>query len=504
MSNNVYKIPRISRKKFLRCIVILLLCGIAGFHTAATSSFSPVALAASPDQAGTADEADSDQSVTDGVITISESQWKNAGIRIERPQQQAFEEHIRLTGKVALNEDRISHIYPMVEGAVDEVSIHLGDSVQKDQRLVIVHSREVGQAKLELFQARLELEMAEAKDRLQREMVNNTQQLLTALRADLDLTEIEDQFRGKNLGDYRERLLSAYAEYVKAQADVTRLEEVAGTGAISGKQLLAARSDRNANLATYQARIEQIAYETQTSLLASLQAVKGASTRVAVATTNLRILGCDESEITSIDPLQQGESISHYAIRAPFDGTVIAKDVTLGEQVRPDSQIMTIADLSTVWIQADIYERDIHLLPSLSGSDLEFTSDAWPGRTFKARVFFTGEIMDEKTRTVGLRAIAENKNHALKPGMFVNIQLGATSAQPSLQIPASAVQEHQGKKFVFLQQKDRSFKRRDVQLGRTDRQWVEIIEGLSINDPIVVSGGFVLKSKMLEALMGEE
>src|SRR5690606_32917399 len=122
------------------------------------------------------------------------------------------------------------------------------------------------------------------------------------------------------------------------------------------------------------------------------QSVKEAATRVAVAATSLRILGCEEQEIESINPEQQREKISHYFVRAPISGTVISKDVTLKEQVRPETQILSIADLSTVWITADIYEKNIPLLNSLAGKPVRVFNEAWPDQSFEARIFFTGEI----------------------------------------------------------------------------------------------------------------
>ncbi|WP_161604597.1 efflux RND transporter periplasmic adaptor subunit [Roseiconus nitratireducens] len=458
------------------------------------------------DRAESKIESDDPSEASGAQVTVSlpRAKWKSAGIQIGKPTEQEFSERIRLTGKISLNEDRISHVYPMVEGTVDRVAISLGEVVEEDQLLTVVHSREVGKAKLELFQARLQSEMAEVKDKLQRELSANTSELLTALREQRDITEIQEQHKDSNMGEYRERLLSAYADYLKSQADVNRLEGISTSGAVSGKQLLAARTRRNAGLATFQARIEQIAYELETSQLETAQAVKEANTRVAVATTNLRILGCEESEIKSIDPMRQGEAISHYSIRAPFRGTVIAKDVTLGEQVRPDKQILTIADLTTVWIKADIYEKDVPLLASLDGTEFQFVSEAWPGKSFTAKVFYTGEIMDEATRTVSMRAVAENGEHLLKPGMFVTIQLPAKSEQVVVQIPAAAVQQHEGKQFVFVHVGDDQFERRDIQVGRSDRDWAVVERGVRGNESVVTGGGFILKSKLLEGLLAEE
>ena len=116
---------------------------------------------------------------------------------------------VRLTGKVTLNEDRIAHIYPMVEGTVDEVSVTLGQNVTSDDLLVVIHSREIGQAKLNLYQARLQSEIAIVKRDLQARIAENTRRLILALRQMRPIQEIEQECRALAMGDYRERLLAS-------------------------------------------------------------------------------------------------------------------------------------------------------------------------------------------------------------------------------------------------------------------------------------------------------
>tara|TARA_R110002095_G_scaffold189017_1_gene166509 strand:- start:1288 stop:2829 length:1542 start_codon:yes stop_codon:yes gene_type:complete len=438
------------------------------------------------------------------TVTLPESKWDASGLQTETVSTKPFTETIRLTGKVSLNEDKIAHIYPMVEGSVDSVDVSLGHVVKANDLLVVVHSREIGQAKLELYQALLQHEMAVVKNRIQQGIATNTSLLLAALRKRESITEIEERFRNRGMGNYRERLLMAYASYLKTNADVDRLEEPTRSGAIAFKQLHAAKASRNADLAAFQARIEQIDYELKTALLLSSQSVKEAATRVAVAATSLRILGCEEQEIESINPEQQREKISHYSVRAPISGTVISKDVTLKEQVRPGTQILSIADLSTVWITADIYEKNIPLLNSLAGKPVRVFNEAWPDQSFEARIFFTGEIMDEKTRTVAMRAIATNADHLLKPGMFVNIEFKPATGKEVLTVPLSALQEHAGQDFVFVHTGGDQFEKRLVNLGKQNESSAVILEGLQPGERVVLNGGFILKSKMLEDLMGEE
>src|SRR5690606_7481603 len=132
------------------------------------------------------------------------------------------------------------------------------------------------------------------------------------------------------------------------------------------------------------------------------------TTRVAVDETSLKILGFDDAVLKSVNPETQGEAIAHYPIVAPFDGTIISKDVVLLERVGPESQILSIADLSKVWVTADIYEQHLPLLQQLNGKTVKLHADAWPDREFEAKVFYTGDIVHETTRTVSLRAVAEN------------------------------------------------------------------------------------------------
>ncbi len=488
------------------CVAGGLATGILG-RTGGDSSAAVPGPSESAREASSGAEGDSVRPRSDDerdTIVLPRSQWEAAGIRIEPAARRSVSETIRLTGKVELNEDRLAHVYPMVEGTVDEVNVALGDVVEQDRRLVVVHSRELGTAKLELFQAELHSELAAVKDELQRELTENTRELLESLRERQEIAEIETRFGGRNMGEYRERLIAPYANFIKSEADVTRLSDIDRSGAVAGKQLLAARMRRNADHATFQARIEQIDFELRTSLLSTAQAVKEANTRVAVAATNLRILGCGEDEIRDIDPIRQGEAISHYFVRAPFHGTVIAKDVTLGEQVRPDTQILTIADLSSVWIEADIYEKDVPLLESLAGTAIRVVSEAWPDQSFPARVFFTGEIMDESTRTIGMRAIAKNVERRLKPGMFVTVELPAVVEGESIRVPAGAVQRHEDEHFVFVHIGGERFRRREVTVGRTTRQWAVIATGLEDHESVVTEGGFILKSKMLESLLAED
>ena len=224
---------------------------------------------------------------------------------------------------------------------------------------------------------------------------------------------------------------------------------------------------------------------------------------MAVSETKLRILGYRGDDLQNVNPATEGEAISHYPIRAPFDGTIISKDVVLLEHTRLGVQLLSIADLSTVWITADVYEENLPLLNASTDKEILVRNEAWPDRTFSAKVFYTGEIMDESSRTIAMRAIATNADHLLKPGMFVNVELPGMLEKSVLRVPATAVQEHEGSKFVFVHKGDEVFERRDIKVGRKQENIVEVLDGLATDEPVVVTGGFFLKSRLLADLMGE-
>ncbi len=437
-------------------------------------------------------------------ILIPKNQWSSAGIRIETVRRRPFSKTLQLTGKIALNQDRIAHIYSMVDGTVESVSTSLGQQVEQDEVLAVIHSREIGSAKLQLYQARLQQELAIIQNSLQSAIAENANELLTALRDRTDIQEIERRFRDRPMGDYRERALASYSAFLKSDADVTRLQGVSQTGAVPGSLILAATANRNADQATFQSRIEQIQYELKTSTLMTSQAVKEADAKVLVGETNLKILSVSAEEIDQIDPAKQGESLSHYLIRAPFDGTILTKDVVLREQVRSDVMLLSIADLSTVWVTANIYEENLPMLDSFKDQTITLRSEWLPDHAFTAKVFYTGEVMDEASRTISLRAVADNTEHRLKPGMFVKIELPVPQQGEPIVVPESAVQEHEGKRFVFVVQGDGSFVRRDVSVGPSHESSVVITKGLREGEAIVAGGGFVVKSKLLAELMGEE
>ncbi len=444
-----------------------------------------------------------EQSNISEALTLPPARWGAAGLRVEPAIAEPLDEAITLTGKIALNEDRLAHIFPLVEGRVETVKVQLGQPVKQGELLVVVQSKEVGQGMLQLFQDRLKLEYAEAKNRWTQDVSKNTLTLIEMLRSGAKIEAIEAALKDRTLGDAREQLMTAYIAHFKAQAHLQRLSPLSDSGAVPARQILEAEAELNATRAGLQSLLEQAAQDAVQASRISAQTIRELQTSIAVSETNLKILGFTKEDLAAIDPSAQGARLAHYPVFAPFDGTVISKDVVLLERVGPDRQIMAIADLRTVWVTADIYEAHLPLLARLADQTIRLHCDAWPAKPFEAKIFYTGDVLEESTRTIALRAVADNPEGILKPGMFVNIELPALNAEAVVQTPQSAVLDHEGQSFLFVQTGPETFERRDVTLGRRNRRVVEIRSGIAAGERVVVDGGFALKSKMLAALLAE-
>jgi cobalt-zinc-cadmium efflux system membrane fusion protein len=218
----------------------------------------------------------------------------------------------------------------------------------------------------------------------------------------------------------------------------------------------------------------------------------------------LRLLGLADAAIDGLGWGGKGHLLSHFPLVAPFAGTVVEKRITLGEMVRPEDPSYTIADLTTVWVLLDIYEKDVRRVRI--GADGRIAVDAYPGEVFHGKVTYVSDMLDETTRTAKARVEIPNPERRLKPGMFVTASLSvpALSTSAVTAIPEAAVYQIRGKPVVFIQESERVFAVRDVRLGQRAAAYVEVLDGVREGEQVVTEGGFALKSTLLKEEMGEE
>jgi membrane fusion protein, copper/silver efflux system len=210
------------------------------------------------------------------------------------------------------------------------------------------------------------------------------------------------------------------------------------------------------------------------------------------AREKLRLWKISEAQIMAIETSGQVES--QFDVFADVSGIVTGRNVSLGDFVSRGSVLFEVVDLSQVWVLLDAYESDLASVKK--GNDLKFRVSSFPGKDFNAKVTYIDPILNPETRTVGIRAEANNPGMDLKPEMFVSANISTTpSLESGLMVPKSAVLWTGPRSVVYVQVGDKespAFEMREVTLGNRSGDNYIILEGLSEGEEVVSNGVFAI------------
>lgn len=218
------------------------------------------------------------------------------------------------------------------------------------------------------------------------------------------------------------------------------------------------------------------------------------------ARNRLRLLDLSETEVEGIE--KNGRAEEFLPVKAPVSGTVIENLVSAGEQVEAGAPLLKLADLSTVWLDVKVFEKDLARVHE--GVQVEVRAAAFPDKVFSGRLVLLSAELDRATRTAAGRVEVGNKNGRLRPGMFCEAFISPGPQTESLFVPAGAVHPLDGRTVVFVPVSDTVFETRDVERGRTVNGLVEVTGGLAEGEKVVTRGSFLLKSELLKSALGEE
>ncbi len=247
-------------------------------------------------------------------------------------------------------------------------------------------------------------------------------------------------------------------------------------------------------------REEDISSEKET--LQARQELETAEIRAANALGTLTRLGASSADAHTLTSTTAGGRI---VLRSPMDGLVLTLHAVPGETARTEEALATIGDNSTVWVWADLYERDIRSVVRGQASgrlEAAVSVKAYPDEVFTGAVDLVTQAMDESSRTVKVRVEVRNRAGHLLSGMFATVRLYLPGTDEALAIPGSAVLEDEGRSFVFVRHEGDDYVRRPVTVGRTWAGWAEVTSGLRPDQVVVAEGAFLMKSDVLRSKMG--
>jgi cobalt-zinc-cadmium efflux system membrane fusion protein len=302
-----------------------------------------------------------------------------------------------------------------------------------------------------------------------------------------ELAEVQSSYLSEQakILEARAQVAAANSRISSIKSDLERQETLNKEGISSVKQVQSARSA----LSTTDAEL----VAARATLAATIATAGSSASRLksfGISTANL-----DPQNLTS-----------ELAIRSPISGVVSQRNIKAGENVNPaglgalnaQEGLFHIVNLDKVWVMLEVPQSEVSALKV--GAPVNFETEVAPGKLFQGHVVTAGENFDPQSRTVSVRVVINNPSGVLKPGMLVlaNAQSGVNS-KPMLAVDNEAIQDIDGKSYVFVKTAPNTYKKQEIQKGVRNDRYTAVQHGLSSGQCVVTKGSFALKSEVLKA-----
>ncbi len=434
---------------------------------------------------------------TDGLVRLTPAKMKAAAIDVGEVRRREIQDSRRVPGTIGYNTSRRLEIKVPAGGVVTRVLVLPGQTIKRGDQLALLASVDIGMARDAVVKAEADLKIVQRETDWLAEIKANTDILLKALDDDPDVAEIESRFKNKVLGDHREKIISAYSKFrLAARVAKAALES---RGAISERNLQERTSAREVADANYRTVCEQAQFDAQQQLARSEAALEQAKHLVAVSREKVKLLLGPFAEIA---PGHDDNTLCELILRSPLDGKVEDRFVSDGALFIASQTLFTLANIDTLWVSAQIYEREWGELAGGQVKDVKVESPGLPGYEVTAKVQFFSVGLSSETRAVPVVAELPNTENRLKPGMFAWVTVPLGPRHEGLVVPVGAIMRHEEETFVFVELEPGVYRKTVVTPGLETTEFVEVVSGLDAGQKVVDRGAFYLKSELL--LEGEE
>ena len=431
---------------------------------------------------------------------------------------------LTVTGKITVPPDRLVRVGPRIEGKVVAVYANVGDFVHAGQSVAAISSVELAEARATYRQANARVAAARRNLDSEKRMVDmgavssrpveearsaslEAQQALTEAKsavaeatsdrtqAEAEVTQCEARVeRARDL--YKDQIVSKQ-DLETAEGDLKRDQiayDAAATRVTRAQDRVADAQAAADNAKAYLAREEKVGK----SKILDSRAIQVAQTDLDAATIDAQA-AAERIRVLGASPEGSGDTLS---ITSPIAGRVVARNTSRGEMASPSDALFTIANLSEVWIQADVFEKDIAKVRSAQTAEIRV--DAYPDRVFRGRVEHIDEILSPESRTAKVRIAVANPDGDLKGEMFANVTIVIGGRGGAVLIPKEAVLDDSGKKTVFVVCEETAADRKafaegkpgfdkfEVETGSVHGNQIEIRKGLEPGARVVTTGQYQL------------
>src|SRR3990170_2519867 len=383
----------------------------------------------SPEQAISESKAE-DSHKEDGIIKLNENAIKSAGIVIEDVKKMVIGDYITATGEVRANAEKEAYITPRIPGKAAEANLE--------------------------------------KERI---LYNSKAKILDIIKKGIKSEETITILKDAELGKAKADILKPLARLELGEANLKRERELLNDNISSMKEVIAAEKEYTSAMIEFQTGVEEMFLNAKHELAKVEAEYMSAKARMEERREHFYHYGFSDTEIDEM--IDESRKYGHATIPiiAPFKGRIVERLVTVGQVVDTSTKLFKLIDLSTVWVWANIYEKDLGMVKK--GQEIFITVTPYPDRVFTSRITYISDTVDPATRIVKVRAELVNpptppftkggQGGLLKPEMFASVKIDIGRGF-SLAVPESAVQREGANTIVFVAKDETSFKKRIVTL----------------------------------------
>ncbi|MFN9826640.1 MAG: efflux RND transporter periplasmic adaptor subunit [Planctomyces sp.] len=448
------------------------------------------------------DEAAAESGASLRQVRLTPEKTAAAGFSMATAVSQSLQHEHLVPGRIQYDDRRHVVVRSATAGIVVRLLVRPGQQVQRGEVLLEVNSSEVGDARADVLQRTSELQVAQESSKWARETCEGLAALSQSIRQRASIDSIRQQFRSVVLGKSREVLLSTYSELLLAEVQWKTAEENAKAGVIPGRVVIEKRQAYDQLEETLTSQLEERSFEARQLQLQTESRQQDAERRLRIARQHVRtLLGSAEDEAVSAEAGESESALSVIQLRAPFAGSVEQLNISSTERVEASAPLLTLADTTTLWVAADLRQREWRALQLQPGDKVRVIPAVEGMEPREATIHFAGREVDPTTNAVPLVSVIDNADGRLRPGMFVRVAIPVAAPRTTLTVPESSLLEQDRQPCVVVPAGESLYERVDVLPGLRTVGRVERVAGLREGDRVVAEGAFFLKSELL--LQGE-
>ena len=401
-----------------------------------------------------------DANANPNVFKLDPTHQEN--IKVDAATVQTFRGEKITSGRIAFNDDTSTPIFFPFTGRITKLFTEPGKSVKLGDPMIEIDSPDVVQPQSDLISAISGLKNSQTALRLALKNEEIAKREIGSTERNLELSKINEQRQKELYGDKAAALLTWETAEQATKAAEQSLETAKKDFEQSQNDVATARANNES---------------TEMILNAARNRLHG-------------VFGKTDEEIAAIEKTHLIDRTMR--IVAPIGGKIIQRKCYVGEFITQSitDPLFTIADLSAVWMLADVYEVDISKIKV--GSPVEVSVMAYPDETFKAKIGYIGPSVDPSTHRVAVRCVVENAGERMKSDMFASFRISTDDGIQGTAVPLKAVQRDGDKKIVWVKRNEAEIERHEVSTGIEQDGQVQILSGVQPGDKVVSEGGILL------------